>query len=1171
MASSILFRQDGSLEVSTPYNRNFVEAIKALDYKTTQRSWNAPAKAWNLRPVATIFNDTVVTVYKAIEKNVGEEPKLIGFPDDKLIAIRLLLGKGSSIETVEEKAVKEVTLTYLTPFRVIIITQTNIGKTEYGAQGRFLDESFYNALKKVFLKKELVFSSTRQAYYLDLRKCSESANSVLDLYMISSENFNNPPKLVNFPDDLIRVITDTIGTGVENKKSEWSAVTLTTHNDSLTLELPYENTQILPDEFLSSLYDVSSISRSMTFNSRKSEDGKVFRLVMKPEIEAIAGLHHLVLRIYGAEPVIDKSASNETKKLWEDSKNYELDIEVYTEDDVVDKINARILEIPSPSKSSSGLLYQYVMALQITESGQSKSKFQILLTGEYIGLLIAGDIVNLLNVTALGKDSNEFYDVHSVPKVDLRPSKGRIDIISSARKAYEDLQKEAIDKRNKGVFTKLNSGEVVFFPDPTLDKEDEYENAKAAILREKNKSYELQDQDIIDKMSKDFSNTYSNSLLKVDLDHEVVIYINDRGEKITKQLQGMHDFGSSRDWKYLLESTTLEHFRNFMDQTDIDIIREMGVAEGFNRYSDKILPTWYIKYDNFRKIIDRTIQTYEVQLNAKSDSKNLDGYRLYRPSCNVQLSDTYSRLLAIVKKAAEHDKIKIEVEEQENYINTLTPKDCPKVPHIKPEIMFYPHQAQTLAVTSRSEVSTLDVDTGGGKLLLLLSDVLTWLDSGKVKKPLIIMPTALIAQQKREMESFTDGTVNIVVISTDSVNEEGQAEIGAIVDEAPPNTIFVSSYDWIADKYEEIIVGYKKKSQKPIIHKIFTRAQWFKSLGIDYVALDESHHIKNPDSNTSQAIQQMAFAKVRRLATGTLVPNNPGDLPAQMSFLDPLIFGDADKFLEDYSNKVDGYGKVREWRKGAQKEIREKIQKRGGVSMRESAWLDRLPPISYTVHPVKMSKTQIAVYQKILEEVIGDILSCPDCHVRVDDRGVCPKCNKLSKTAIAWLKYEDSDEYDEKESHAIIEKFGRLDIFTVNPKHDKFVTLLSPEEQISPKIAKIDELLDAHFADPSNGKAIIFDRYHASNEAILDNIKRKNEAVYYSGKHKKNLLRFLSDPNIRILVAVDRSLEEGANLQVANIIIRADLPWTPGSLHQSIHRAYRLKQDKPVSVHILLC
>lgn len=94
------------------------------------------------------------------------------------------------------------------------------------------------------------------------------------------------------------------------------------------------------------------------------------------------------------------------------------------------------------------------------------------------------------------------------------------------------------------------------------------------------------------------------------------------------------------------------------------------------------------------------------------------------------------------------------------------------------------------------------------------------------------------------------------------------------------------------------------------------------------------------------------------------------------------------------------------------------------------------------------------------------------------------------------------------------------------------------------------------------GKVIIFCRYTNSVNAVYDSLAPKYQkmAVKFTGEEVdkwSNLDAFISDPNIKIIVANEMGLSEGHNLQMASRMIRVESPWGPGELDQSASRIFR--------------
>ncbi len=74
-----------------------------------------------------------------------------------------------------------------------------------------------------------------------------------------------------------------------------------------------------------------------------------------------------------------------------------------------------------------------------------------------------------------------------------------------------------------------------------------------------------------------------------------------------------------------------------------------------------------------------------------------------------------------------------------------------------------------------------------------------------------------------------------------------------------------------------------------------------------YIILDESQAIKNPDARITKAIQQL-HAVNRVILSGTPIQNNTSDLFSQFNFLNPGLLGSREFFNREFANPIDKLG-----------------------------------------------------------------------------------------------------------------------------------------------------------------------------------------------------------------------------------------------------------------------
>src|SRR6185295_9271231 len=75
----------------------------------------------------------------------------------------------------------------------------------------------------------------------------------------------------------------------------------------------------------------------------------------------------------------------------------------------------------------------------------------------------------------------------------------------------------------------------------------------------------------------------------------------------------------------------------------------------------------------------------------------------------------------------------------------------------------------------------------------------------------------------------------------------------------------------------------------------------------DYVILDESQAIKNPQSKVTKAAC-LLNARNRLCLSGTPLQNNTFDIFAQMNFLNPGMLGSVEFFRNEFATPIDKFG-----------------------------------------------------------------------------------------------------------------------------------------------------------------------------------------------------------------------------------------------------------------------
>lgn len=193
------------------------------------------------------------------------------------------------------------------------------------------------------------------------------------------------------------------------------------------------------------------------------------------------------------------------------------------------------------------------------------------------------------------------------------------------------------------------------------------------------------------------------------------------------------------------------------------------------------------------------------------------------------------------------------------------------------------------------------------------------------------------------------------------------------------------------------------------------------------------------------------------------------------------------------------------------------------------------------------------------------------------------EAKSISDTIFGFGFDDYSDYYGEVES---VEPDEVLNEFAA-----KCSILLSDEDEkelkglveLAKRIAESDSRLNAvkllvKEYIKQNRKVIIFSEYKDTinyiYKAFMEEfgeerlIKLTSDEVRDENELRKIRNRFERDPRCMIMLATDVA-SEGLNLQVANVVINYEIPWSPVKLEQRMGRVWRLGQTKDVLIHTI--
>jgi len=373
-----------------------------------------------------------------------------------------------------------------------------------------------------------------------------------------------------------------------------------------------------------------------------------------------------------------------------------------------------------------------------------------------------------------------------------------------------------------------------------------------------------------------------------------------------------------------------------------------------------------------------------------------------------------------------------------------------------------------------------------------------------------------------------------------------------------PATLKLSWFDelekWIPDTKVTVISGNKKEREEKwnedSVYYLSNYEQLLRNLpemqkiDWDYIIADEATRLSNIKSKQSIQIKKIK-AKHRISLTGTPLNNKIEDVWNILDFCQQNSLGDYWSFTNKYCIKQ----KIH---------LKEKISKEGKI--------------------IKGRTVSLITGYKNLGE-LKNILS--DYMIRRTKEEVLSELPpKLYETVYVEFSKEEKEIYKNVQENILSElKDLTIDTKYLNEAMVKLVRLkqvtnsleLVSDNTYSSKILALKELLGDIIND--NAKAIIFSQFSTFTDILMRELAEYNPLLI-SGKVKQeqrneNIKLFNNDDRYKLLCMTEAG-GFGLNLQRANYVIHADLPWSISKKIQREDRCHRKGQEKNVTIYQLI-
>lgn len=316
----------------------------------------------------------------------------------------------------------------------------------------------------------------------------------------------------------------------------------------------------------------------------------------------------------------------------------------------------------------------------------------------------------------------------------------------------------------------------------------------------------------------------------------------------------------------------------------------------------------------------------------------------------------------------------------------------------------------------------------------------------------------------------------------------------------------------------------------------------FKTLPFQHIIIDEAHRLKNRNAKIISTLKRLVCQRIS-LLTGTPIQNNLSELWSLLHFIEPSVFNDLPKFLDNYENQM----KLESLQK-LQVALSPFLLRRMKEEVESS-----IPPLIETIIDVELTSVQKIVYKTLYEKNKGTLQK------GLGFSGITLMNNlemQLRKCCNHPFTIQD-----------IAENLTK-DCLTNDLYFQKLISC-------SGKMIFVDKALEKF--DKEGKKVLIFSQFTEVLRLLEEYLSFKNFRYYkIDGSTKArdrqiSIDKFNNSQNgFEVFLLSTKAGGLGINLTSASIVIIFDSDWNPQNDIQAIARAHRIGQTQEVKVFRLI-
>ena len=347
-------------------------------------------------------------------------------------------------------------------------------------------------------------------------------------------------------------------------------------------------------------------------------------------------------------------------------------------------------------------------------------------------------------------------------------------------------------------------------------------------------------------------------------------------------------------------------------------------------------------------------------------------------------------------------------------------------------------------------------------------------------------------------------------------------------------TISAAAYDiQYSGPVDEIAaaLAFHDGDVRATVRTLLADIKFLKEYRFNYIFLDESQAIKNPESQRYKA-SRLLQSRNKIVLTGTPIENNTYDLYGQLSFACPGLLGSKIQFKNHYAIPIDRFEDSKRARE-LQKKVNPFILRRTKQQV-----ATELPEKTEMVIYCEMGAEQRKVYDSYSDEFRNFLLTHRERDLPRGSLNILPGLTKLRQICDCPALINDEEYYGDNSS-------------------------------------KIEVLIEQIESKAPQHKILVFSQFVKMLDLIKKELVSRNISFEYLTGQTRNrsekVESFQNNDDVRVFLISLKAGGVGLNLTEADYVYLVDPWWNPAVENQAIDRSYRIGQKKNVVAVRLIC